>query len=151
MRAFHWSLALLSPVVAGCLDASHGVLAYKDTASPAVLSTRPAPNEFIARTQELLVTFSEPMDSRTLGTGILVLRSEARVPIAILLPPFSPLQQTERNIDDLPYTVTVRPISGSFDASVGPTPDYVLVLTTALTDEPGNALAAEVQVSFGVM
>ncbi len=144
------SLLILSLIWVGCLDASHGDLAYKDTLAPTVQSTNPAPNATIARTAVISITFSEAMDIRTLGVGIQLSKAGTAVPLVLGVPSPDELPQTSEN-RDLPYTVSASPVAGSFEPSVGSALDYLLILNTLLTDQAGNALAAPVQIRFSVM
>ena len=150
MKSLSWSILLLSWGVAGCLEPSRGDMAYKDLATPSIISTTPATNGTIARTATVVITFSEAMDTRTLGAGILISKAGIQVPIVLGIPPAEELPQTADNVDQ-PYTVSARPVSGSFEQSVGSAFDYTLSLTTLLTDQAGNALPTEVRVRFSVM
>ena len=134
----------------GCLDASRGNLAYKDTSPPSVLSTIPAPNATLARTSPISITFSEAMDLRTLGAGIQLAKAGTAVPLVLGIPSPEELPQTADNVDQ-PYAVSARPVAGSFEPSVGSALDYLLTLTTLLTDEAGNALPTPLQIRFTVM
>ena len=150
MKNWRLSLLILALTWVGCLDPSHGVLAYKDTQAPTVLSTIPAPNATIARTATISITFSEAMDERTLGAGIQLSKAGTPVPLVLGVPPPEELPPTSQNVD-LPYTVSANPVAGSFEQSIGSALDYLLVLSTLLTDRAGNALAAPVQIRFSVM
>ncbi len=150
MRGLSSSFPLLSVAFVGCLDASHGDLAYKDTDAPSVFSTTPTDRGTITRTTAISITFTEVMDTRTLGAGIQVLKSGTNVPIVLGIPSPDQVLQTEQDVPQR-YTVTATPVSGSFEQSVGSAFDYTLVLSQLLTDEAGNALAAEVRIRFSVM
>src|SRR5262249_48177429 len=104
----------------------------------------------VPATQEISVTFSEAMDERTLGAGIQVLRSSAPVPLILGLPPYNPVLQTENPVD-LPYTVTAKPLAGSFQASIGSALACPRSRSLVLTDIAGNPIAEEVQIRCGVM
>ena len=149
MKVPRLSALLLSLASIGCLDPNHGVLAYKDTAAPSVVSTIPPAMGTISRTTAISITFSEAMDTRSLGAGIQVSKAGAPVPLVLGVPPPDQLPQTSENVD-VPYTVSATPVSGTFEPSVGTAFDYTLVLSTLLTDEAGNALAAEVRIRFSV-
>ncbi len=150
MRGLRSTILLLPIACVGCLDASHGDLAYKDTAAPSIISTTPAAMATITRTTAISITFSEAMDTRTLGAGIQVSKAGTAVPVVLGVPSPDELPQTADNVD-VPYTVSARPVSGAFEQSVGSAFDYTLVLSTLLADEAGNALAAEVRIRFSVM
>ncbi len=150
MKNWWPSLFILSLIWVGCLDASNGDLAYKDTLAPTVQSTNPAPNATIGRTAVISITFSEAMDIRTLGVGIQLSKAGIAVPLVLGVPSPDELPQTSEN-RDLPYTVSASPVAGSFESSVGSALDYLLILNTLLTDQAGNALAVPVQIRFSVM
>jgi len=150
MKSLCSSVLLLSLGLGGCLEASHGDMAYKDRASPSIISTTPASNGTITRVATISITFSEAMDTRTLGAGILISKAGIQVPIVLGIPPADELPQTADNVDQ-PYTVSAKPVSGSFEQSVGSAFDYTLSLTTLLTDQAGNALPTEVRIRFSVM
>ena len=150
MKTWRSSLFILSLAWVGCLDASHGDLAYKDTLAPSVLSTNPAPNATIARTAGITITFSEAMDTRTLGAGIQLFKAGTAVPLVLGVPAPEELPQTADNVDQ-PYAVSAKPVAGSFEPSVGSAFDYLLILSTLLTDQAGNALTAPIQIRFSVM
>ena len=150
MRELRSGILLLSVAFVGCLDASHGVLAYKDTATPTIISTIPTAMATITRTTPISITFSEAMDTRTLGAGIQVSKAGTAVPVVLGIPPPDQLPPTAQDVD-VPYTVSAKPVSGAFEPSVGSAFDYTLLLSTLLTDEAGNALAVEVRIRFSVM
>jgi len=150
MKNWRPSLLILSLTWVGCLDASNGVLAYKDRLAPTVLSTNPASGAMIARTATISITFSEAMDERTLGAGIQLSKAGTPVPLVLGVPPPDQLPQTSENVD-LPYPVSASPVAGSFESSIGSALDYLLLLNTLLTDQAGNALAAPVEIRFSVM
>jgi len=150
MRELRSGILLLSVAFVGCLDASHGVLAYKDTTTPTIISTIPTAMATITRTTPISITFSEAMDERTLGAGIQLSKAGTPVPLVLGVPPPEELPPTSQNVD-LPYTVSANPVAGSFEQSIGSALDYLLVLSTLLTDRAGNALAAPVQIRFSVM
>lgn len=150
MKSLRSSILPLCLGLTGCLEASRGDLAYKDLANPSIISTTPVAMGTIARTATISITFSEAMDTRTLGAGIQVSKAGIQVPIVLGIPPADELPQTADNVDQ-PYTVSARPVSGSFEQSVGSAFDYTLSLSTLLTDQAGNALPAEVRIRFSVM
>lgn len=150
MKPGYYASLLLALSGFACLDADRGDLAYKDTRPPTVLSTAPAPNTTLARTAPISITFSEAMDLRTLGAGIQLAKAGTAVPLVLGVPPPEELPQTADNVDQ-PYTISARPVAGSFEPSVGSAFDYLLSLSTLLTDQAGNALAAPVQIRFSVM
>ena len=150
MKNWRASLFILSLTWVGCLDASKGVLAYKDTLAPSVLSTNPASGAIIARTATISIIFSEAMDERTLGAGIQLSKAGTPVPLVLGVPPPEELPQTSEN-QDLPYTVSASSAAGSFEPSIGSALDYLLILNTLLTDQAGNALAAQIEIRFSVM
>src|SRR5260370_26983626 len=144
MKSLCSSVLLLSLGLAGCLDASHGDLAYKDRASPSIISTTPASNGTITRAATISITFSEAMDTRTLGAGILVSKAGIQVPIVLGIPPAEELPQTADNVDQ-PYSVSAKPVSGSFELCVCSAVEYTLSLTTLLTGQAGKALPPAVR------
>ena len=150
MKNWRASLFILSLTWVGCLDASNGVLAYKDTLAPSVLSTNPGSGAIIARTATISITFSEAMDERTLGAGIQLSKAGTPVPLVLGVPPPAELPQTSEN-QDLPYTVSASPAAGLFEPSIGSALDYLLILNTLLTDQAGNPLAGQIEIRFSVM
>jgi hypothetical protein len=150
MKSWCSTILLLSLGLAGCLEPSRGALAYKDLGSPFIISTTPAANGTITRAASIVITFSEAMDTRTLGAGIQVSKAGIPVPIVLGIPPVDELPQTADNVDQ-PYTVSAKPVTGFFEQSIGSAFDYTMALTTLLTDQAGNPLPAEVRIRFSVM
>jgi hypothetical protein len=141
MRHLLTACACLS--LAGCLDPGDPILAVRDTDPPEVQSTDPGATGQIAADGTLKLTFSEFMDVRTLRPGIAVFSGRDEVPLHIVVPAAT---EVDENIErgDSPYTVMVNAASGAFTANSS----YTLVLRTILTDYEGNALLEEVRVPF---
>jgi hypothetical protein len=106
----------------------------------------------LAPSGELLITFSEPMDRRSLVAGIWLLSADGqRLPIAIEVPPEGVIPQAVQQ-DDREYTLrVVLPQEFPVDATV------TLVLDTVLTDTEGNRLQGldggteQIRVRFGTV
>jgi Bacterial Ig-like domain len=127
----------------GCLEVGDPLLAVRDTTPPTVQSTDPAANATIASDGTLNITFSELMDVRTLRPGIAVFSGRDEVPLRIIVPGDT---QIDENVErgDIPEMVMVNAESNAFTANAALT----LVLRTSLTDYEGNALVEEVRVPF---
>ena len=123
----------------GCLEPGGQGISYRDQDPPRVSQTDPAANGRVAKTGVIQITFSEPMDDRSLAPGIALLSGTQNVPLQVYLPPTNAPEPVLRG----PFTVTVQPTA----PLAGDAP-YTLVLKTLLADTAGNPLPEEVRVGF---
>ena len=140
---------LFACFVLGCLEPNRDAayLAKLDDMAPQLVRTQPLANGnafSVAKETEFTLVFSEPMDSRTLRPGIVVLQGLQELNLIISVPP----DETPRMSDpDFEYHITVKPV---LDDNVTPLPPgtYQLVLRTLLADAQGNAFPAQLEYSL---
>jgi len=138
MRARFYGLVLLG--FTGCLSPGGQGLSSRDQEAPRVAQTEPGPGSRLPREGALQITFSEPMDERSLAPGIALLFGNQEVPLEFFVPATRIPEPVLRG----PFTVTARPRDGKLQGDA----PYTLVLRTLLTDTAGNPFSEEVRVSF---
>lgn len=131
--------------LAGCLEVGDPLLAVRDTTPPTVQSTDPGANATIGSDGTLKVTFSELMDVRTLRPGIAVFSGRDEVPLRIIVPSDT---SVDENVERGDFSETVMVNADAEDGHFPANALLTLVLRTSLTDYEGNAVVEEVRVPF---
>ncbi len=130
--------ALLVAVLAvggfGCLEPGDPVLESRDTTPPTVVEVNPAADSLISTTPQFRVTFSEPMDERTVRPGILLLQDTTGIPVVVTVPEDNLVPDAVE--PDFPWTVLIVP-----EAPLPTGASFRLVLDSVLADREGNPLA----------
>lgn len=127
---------LAAACLSGCLEPGDPWLSARDLDPPEFLSVDPPEGSPIARTAEILVTFSERMDPASLRPGILLRVGERRHPVVIVYPVPDTPDAVEQQ--DRPWTVSVTPETPLWGDTV-----HHLVLQDVLTDTAGNRFAPD--------
>lgn len=127
-----WFMALLLVVgfMTGCSDNSTTAPGHRDTTAPTVLSTAPANGATgVAINRNIIVTFSEAMNSATITTSTFTLvQGTTPVPGAVT------------------YAGNVATLNPTSDLAASTT--YSATITTGVEDKAGNALAVNKTWSF---
>ncbi len=150
---------MLAFAAVGCLEPNAPSLAAKDEEPPVVTATVPSFDGGVAQTigrdTELSITFSEPMDPRSIRPGVNVIRGRDSVALVVAADRIYS-DAGEQVVQNGEYNVTAKPeILPLADGGVDPNggrwaanAQYTLILRTLLTDTEGNALAEEIRVPF---
>ncbi len=129
------AVALVGAGMIGCLEPGEPILETRDTNPPVVKEVDPPADSTISTTQEIRITFSEPMDERTVRPGILLLQDNTAIPVVITVPVDNGVPDQVEQVD-LPWTVLVVP-----EAPLPATSSFRIILDSVLTDTEGNTLA----------
>ncbi|MGA9520552.1 MAG: Ig-like domain-containing protein [Myxococcaceae bacterium] len=129
------AVAVVSAGASGCLEPAAPLLEFRDTKPPMFVEVDPAADSVLSTTPEIRVTFSEPMDERTVRPGILLLQDNTGVPVVVTVPEDNRIPDAVEQVE-IPWTVLIVP-----EAPLPAGASFRLVLDSVLTDTEGNPLA----------
>ncbi len=122
--------------LAGCLEPGEPHLQALDTVAPQLVETTPDAESLVDPEGEILVTFSERMEPRSLNAGLWLQAGNERLATRVEIPPEPPdVPQSVAQQRPQPYTVRVK-----WDAPLASGAVVTLVLDTVLIDLAGNVL-----------